>query len=121
MKYGAKKDANHTEIMNVLRVFCPVHDLSAFGMGLPDGLAWIKGAWQLFDIKNLKTAYGRRGLNPTQKKWIKNWKGGPVFLIHTVDEAQQFARGQFDGLKREGGYVDSVKYVPTIVNAMRKA
>lgn len=101
MKYGPRKDANHNEIFDALREFCPVYDMSSAGCGLPDGLAWISSAWLLFDVKNPKTAYGRRGLNPVQKKWIKQWQGGPVYLIYTVDEAKRFATGKLDGIKFE--------------------
>jgi hypothetical protein len=100
MKYGAKKDANHREVIEEMRKHCAVYDLSAQGCGLPDGLAWIGDQWRLFDVKNPKTAYGRRGLNQVQKKWIQQWNGGPVYLIYTVDEACRFACGNFDGIKR---------------------
>lgn len=32
---------------------------------------------------------------------MSDWRGGPVYLIHNTDEAQQFAKGQFDGLTRQ--------------------
>lgn len=99
MKYGAKKDANHNEIFAVMRKYCPVYDLSNAGMGIPDGVAWINQAWQLFDVKNPKTAYGRRGLNKVQRKWLETWRGGPVYLIYTVEEAERFAQGNFEGIK----------------------
>lgn len=105
MRYGPKKDANHNEIMDEMRKHCSVFDLSTAGNGIPDGIAWVNEAWQLFDIKNQKTGYGRRGLNAIQKKWIAQWQGGPVYLIHTTEEARRFAHGNFDGLKREeSGY-----------------
>lgn len=100
-KYGAKKDANHNEVMEAIRKITAVHDLSSAGFGCPDGIAWINGGWQLFDIKNPKTGYGKRGLNNRQKQWIKDWRGGPVYLIYSVEEALRFARGDFDGLKLE--------------------
>ena len=99
MKYGPKKDANHNELLAEIIKHCPVYDLSKHGGGLPDGLAWVDGAWRLFDVKNPKTGYGRRGLNPTQKKWLGQCDGGPVYLIYSVEEAGRFARGQFDGIK----------------------
>lgn len=104
MKYGARKDANHNEIMEVLKKHCAVFDLSSSGCGVPDGIAYVNGGWQLFDIKNLKTSYGRRGLNPIQKKWIAQvgGRGGPVFLIHTAQEAKEFATGDLSNIKREG-------------------
>ncbi len=98
-KYGAKKDANHNEIFEAMRVHTAVHDLSNAGCGVPDGLAWINEGWHLFDVKNPKTGYGRRGLNPRQKKWAGDWRGGPVYLIYSVDEALRFVKGNFEGLK----------------------
>lgn len=102
MKYGAKRDANHNEIFEEMRKHCPVLDMSAAGHGLPDGIAGINGALYLFDVKNPKTGYGRRGLNAVQKKWVEQWKGSPVYLIYTVEEAARFARGDFTGIKFEG-------------------
>ena len=101
MKYGAKRDANHSEVIAAMKKHCGVYDVSSSGMGIPDGLAWINGAWHLFDIKNPKTAYGKRGLNPIQKKWLNQSNGGPIYLIYSVEEAERFAQGNFDGLKFE--------------------
>jgi hypothetical protein len=99
MKYGAKKDANHKEIFDVMREHCPIFDLSAAGCGVPDGIAYINGGWILFDVKNPKTGYGKRGLNPVQLKWASKWAGFPIYLIYTIEEAEKFAQGSFDGLK----------------------
>lgn len=98
-KYGAKKDANHAEVFAAMRLFCPVLDLSRHGYGLPDGLANINGELHLFDVKNPKTAYGKKGLNRRQKEWLNECRGTRVFLIYSVDEAIQFAKGNFEGLK----------------------
>lgn len=101
MKYGPKRDANHAELFSILRKYCAVYDVSTSGMGIPDGLAWINGAWHLFDIKNPKTGYGKRGLNAIQKKWLSQAQGGPIYLLYTAEEAELFATGKFDGLKFE--------------------
>jgi len=107
LKYGPRKDANHNEVIAEMRKYCAVYDMSTAGMGIPDGVAWINGAWHLFDIKNPKTGYGRRGLNKVQKKWLETWAGGPVYLIYTEEEASLFAQGKFDGIKFAiGGVVD---------------
>jgi hypothetical protein len=100
LKYGPKKDANHTEIFQAIEVFTAVKDLSNAGCGIPDGIAWVNNGWHLFDVKNPKTGYGKRGLNSRQKQWADDWRGGPVFLIYTVEEAMRFARGNFDGIKK---------------------
>jgi hypothetical protein len=104
LKYGAKKDANHKEVFDAMSQITAVHDLSNMGCGCPDGLAWINGGWQLFDVKNPQTGYGRRGLNKRQKEWADDWRGGPVFLIYSVEEAIRFVRGDWEGIKREGGH-----------------
>lgn len=99
-KYGAKKDANHDEIVNILlKMGVPFYDLSASGYGVPDGIAWVKNSWQFVEIKNLKTAYGRRGLNPIQRKWITQWRGGGVYILKTVDDAINFAKGEFGSVQ----------------------
>jgi len=100
MHYGAKKDANHKEVFKTISGIVPVRDLSAAGQGVPDGIAWINGGWHLFDVKNPKTTYGKRGLNKLQKLWASDWRGGPVYLIYTNEEAARFANGDFSSLKR---------------------
>lgn len=99
-KYGAKKDANHKEVFAAISEITAVKDLSAAGCGVPDGIAWVDGGWHLFDVKNPNTGYGKRGLNKRQKSWADDWRGGPVFLIYTVEEARRFARGNFCEIKR---------------------
>ena len=95
----ARKDNNHDEIVSALSAMVPVRALHAAGDGIPDGLAYIKGGWQRFDVKNPKTAYGKRGLNDRQKKWASQ-PGGPVYLIYNLEHAQDFAAGRFDDLPR---------------------
>lgn len=99
-KYGAKKDANHNEVFGVVSSIVPTHDLSGCGFGVPDGVSWVKGAYQFFDVKNPETSYGRRGLNERQKEWSMKFAEGPVFLLYTSEDAENFALGKFDGLKR---------------------
>lgn len=99
-KYGAKKDANHREVFDAISRFTAVHDLSNAGFGVPDGIAWINGGWQLFDVKNPATRYGKRGLNERQQKWANDWRGGPVYLIYTAEEAIRFAKGQMEGIAK---------------------
>lgn len=100
MRYGPKKDANHEEIFSAIQELVPARDLSAGGCGIPDGIAWINEGWHLFDVKNPKTSYGKRGLNKNQKNWADSWQGGPVYLIYTKEEAVRFASGDFGSLKR---------------------
>lgn len=101
-RHGTRKDANHNECMEAIRMGCQcVHDLSDVGRGVPDGVAWICGAWRLFDIKNPQTAYGRAGLNDRQKKWHSEF-GGPIYLIYSREDAINFAAGKLDQVKIHG-------------------
>jgi hypothetical protein len=100
VKYGAKKDANHIAIVQVMKQCgVPVYDLSGAGNGVPDCIAWVKNEWRLVEIKNPKTGYGRRGLNPIQQKWIDQWRGGPVFILKSVDDALAFTGGKFEAVE----------------------
>ena len=132
-KYGSKKDANHDEIFKAIRKIAPAKDLSAAGYGVPDGIAWVGGGWHFFDVKNPDTSYGKRGLNPIQKKWATDWRGGPVFLIYTVDQAVEFAQGKFEGLThfppdkipakdyaRWGGHAEVVRTVEDVADCLRR-
>lgn len=100
-KYGARKDANHAEIVNEFkRLGVPVLDASNVGGGMPDLVVMIGGVLHLVDVKNPKTGYGRRGLNKRQKEWALEWKGSPVYLISTVEEVGHMVNGNFAVLKR---------------------
>lgn len=99
-----KKDFNHKDIVDVFhKMAIPFYDLSAMGCGIPDGIAWVKSSWQFVEIKNPNTAYGKRGLNKNQKKWIEQWQGGAVYIVSTIDEAILFCRGDFSKLKSHSG------------------
>jgi hypothetical protein len=97
MRRKARKDNNHNDVVDVMRAITSVVDLSGAGDGVPDILVRVGDGWQLADIKNLETAYGRKGLNETQKEWAIR-SGGPVYLLHTVEEAIRFAKGDFAGI-----------------------
>lgn len=100
-KYGAKKDANHVEIVGAFeKLGAAVLDLSTMGSGVPDLFVKCREVTYLVDVKNPKTGYGKRGLNPLQKEWAEKWKGGPVYLISTVEQVADLFHGRIEGLKR---------------------
>lgn len=100
-KYGVKKDANHVEIVAAFKKLgADIIDLSAVGRGVPDLVVWCRMAWHLVDIKNPKTGYGRRGLNARQKEWADEWKGGPVYLVSTLEQAADMVNGRLENLKK---------------------
>jgi hypothetical protein len=100
-KYGAKKDANHAELVAAFKKLgVGVMDLSVMGCGVPDLLLWCAKRYLLVDIKNRKTGYGRRGLNKNQKDWADEWTGGPVYLVYDMDDVVALANGHLDFVKR---------------------
>lgn len=100
-KYGAKKDANHNEIVSFFRENnVVVNDLSSAGFGVPDLIVFSDSQWRLVEIKNLKTAYGKSGLNKVQKKWAENWQGGVVFIITSIDDAKLFIDKKYNELRQ---------------------
>lgn len=102
MRYGAKKDANHNSIQDALRSRgCCVYDVSSVGGGVPDCIVWANGLWHLVEIKNPNTPYGKRGLNEVQKGWIGRWQGGPVYIIRTLEDVENFVAGNVTLLDRQ--------------------
>lgn len=105
-RYGAKKDANHLPITKLLdKLGIPYIDLSKMGCGIPDLLVLVGCEIHMWEIKNMATAYGRNGLNKLQTAFAMGWRGGPVYLIHSEDEALAFVNGDRSKLSKVGGYV----------------
>ena len=106
MRYGAKKDANHKPMVDALeKGGAGVIDMSSLGCGMPDIAVCVGSTWHLCDIKNPATGYGRRGLNPNQKAWALRWRGGPVYLLSTLDDVERLLNGRLSELKSFGGGV----------------
>lgn len=90
MMRGARKDANHQQIADGLgQIGCFVVDLSKLGGGVPDVLVWGAFGWQVLEIKNPATSYGRRGLSRLQKRWDQQARatGCRVHVVRSLDEA----------------------------------
>ena len=88
MKYGAKKDANHGEVVDALNAAgASVIDTSSMGGGFPDIIVGYAGKTMLMEIKNPKTGYGKRGLNKNQVIWKDRWTGGPYAVVSSAEMA----------------------------------
>lgn len=88
MKYGAKKDANHNEVVDALKkAGAYVIDMSHVGCGFPDLIVGFQGKTMLMEIKNLKTSYGKKGLNKNQIKWKEQWTGGTYCVVTCPETA----------------------------------
>jgi len=88
MKYGAKKDANHNEVVDALqKAGAYVLDMSHVGGGFPDLIVGFQSKTILMEIKNPKTSYGKKGLNKNQIKWKDQWTGGIYCVVDSPDAA----------------------------------
>jgi hypothetical protein len=102
--YGAKKDANHNELVAEMEKLCiQVLDTSGLGGGFPDCICNVRKRTLLVEIKNPKTAYGRKGLNDLQKLFADNWRGSPVYIVRTLDDVILLANLELDKLDHFGG------------------
>ena len=78
-----RTDANQASILATLRqVGATVVDLSAVGKGCPDLLVGHRGVTYLLEVKARK---GRT--TPDQDVFYAWWRGGPVHIVRTADEA----------------------------------
>jgi hypothetical protein len=94
MRTAPRKDANHVPIVEALRKMgAVVLDLSRQAHGCPDLLVGRNGAWNLVEIKNPKTYYGKAGLSKSQKRWADEWKPCPYYVFYSVDDAVAFMNG----------------------------
>lgn len=101
MRGRARKDSNHNLIVDAINKYggC-VLDLYKHGRGVPDLIVKTKNdGIQLAEIKNPENAYGRKGLSNLQNKWATNWRGGPVYIIRTIEDAFALVNGQFSKLE----------------------
>ena len=80
-----RTDANQSAIVAVLReVGATVVDLSAVGKGCPDLLVGFRGVTYLLEVKNVK---GKNKTTPDQDIFYAWWRGAPVAIVRTADDA----------------------------------
>jgi hypothetical protein len=84
-----KKDANHDAIVRRFQgLGCSVIEMHATGIpGFPDLACGAIGVTHFVEVKNLGTAYGRKGFNANQTAFQRDWRGEKVWICTGVDEA----------------------------------
>ena len=81
-----KRDLSEAEIVEALRAA----GASVIRMDTPvDLLIGYRGATYIAEVKTPGTTYGRQ-LKPSQKQFAETWRGSPVIILRTVDDALQF-------------------------------
>ena len=97
-RYARRVDANHREVVTaLLAVGCSVFDASSVGRGFVDLVAGRQGRTYLIEIKRgaspsvRKDGYTRKGkagvLMANQAEFAATWRGAPVIVVRSVDEA----------------------------------
>lgn len=88
MRRAARVDGNHAEIARALEATgCYVQSLAAVGNGVPDLLVGRAGAMVLMEVKDGRRSPSDRRLTPDQVKWHAEWRGPPVVVVLSVDDA----------------------------------
>lgn len=92
MRRRARVDANHREVVAALRAAgCSVLELQQLGSGVPDLLVGTKRVSFLVEVK-APDARGRVSSGAArsavgQAEWADAWRGGPVFVVTSPDDA----------------------------------
>lgn len=83
MHYKKRVDANQNQIIHTfIALGASVLNLSTVGRGCPDLLIGYRGKSVLVEVKALKGTF-----TDPQIKFMKEWRGGPVSRIDSVDAA----------------------------------
>ncbi len=93
MRRAARIDANHRAIVEALtRIGVSVQPLHTVGGGVPDLLCGYRGRTLLFEVKDGSKRPSARKLTPDQVEWAEWWRGDPVLVVTSVDEAIAFVK-----------------------------
>jgi len=88
MRRAAKIDKTQPEIVAALRsVGATVQSLASQGNGCPDLLVGFRGQNLLIECKNGWLPPSGQELTDDQVAWHMAWRGAPVWVIRSADEA----------------------------------
>jgi hypothetical protein len=88
MRRRARIDANHGEIVKILRLAgATVHSMAEVGEGCPDLLVGYRGRTVLVEVKDPSKPPSARKLTPAQEDWHKTWNGSPVRIVTNLVDA----------------------------------
>lgn len=86
-------DNHHITVGHFLALGCSVTDTAGLGApGFPDLVVGCCGVNHLVEVKNLETAYGRRGLAPQQTAYNDGWRGEAVELVTCLGDVEDLVR-----------------------------
>ncbi|MFK3965700.1 hypothetical protein ACI2KT_19055 [Ensifer adhaerens] len=87
-RHKAKRDASEPAIVDVLVSV----GFSVYRLNQPvDLLCGFRGRNYLVEVKTGTKGYGK-GLNENQQSFADDWRGSPVFTLHSVEDAISFSK-----------------------------
>lgn len=95
MRRAPRLDGNHADVVNSLfSIGCKVQSLAGCADGVPDLLVGCPdGRLIVIEVKDGSLPPSHRVLTVPQEKWHAWWKGWPVYVATSGDEAIKFAEG----------------------------
>lgn len=94
MRKAARIDANHNEVVSILRqVGCTVQSLASQGSGCPDLLVGYQGQNYLLEVKDGDKPPSARKLTPDEARWHQSW-GGQVAVAESPEQAVLLVTGR---------------------------
>ena len=95
MRRAAKIDRTQPDIVAALRsVGASVQSLASVGGGVPDLLVGFCGQTLLIECKDGALPPSGQALTPDQIAWHAAWRGLPVWVIRSADEALEALKGE---------------------------
>jgi Holliday junction resolvase len=85
--YAKRIDANQNAIVRALRDHGAYVRIVTQGDGLPDILCAYKGVTALLEVKDGDKSPSHRKLTPAEEKFFKEWTGGLLIVVNSVQEA----------------------------------
>ena len=87
MRVRARKDANHTEIVRVIKdLGAQVIDIAQLGGGVPDLLVTTGNRTVLIEVKDGNKPPSKQVLTEDEKEFHATWKG-ELYIINSIDSA----------------------------------
>lgn len=94
-RFARQKDINHGVIVAALRaVGCSVAAIESGVAGVPDLIVGVGGRTHLVEVKPLVGETRRRELRESQVDWHSRWRGAPVVILRTKEDAVEWASKQ---------------------------
>jgi Holliday junction resolvase len=86
-KYARRIDANQNEIVDALRKAGATVRVVTQGDGIPDLLVGYNGFSILMEVKDGNKPPSGRKLTEAEEKFFKEWTGGMLVIVNSVEEA----------------------------------